>query len=109
MMNRHRLVRTAICWVGALAALLGLLAGPGGVGGQTEKQPPQALTPEELRLEKQAKELNKEGLRLHSEGEYTEAIHVLRRALDICRRLYPKERYPQGHPNLTTVINNLAF
>jgi CHAT domain-containing protein/tetratricopeptide (TPR) repeat protein len=76
--------------------------------GQAAKEPPRQPTAEEQRLAKQAEALNAEGERLHGEGKYAEAIERLRHALDIRRRLYPKERYPQGHPDLADGVNNLA-
>src|SRR5262249_51341940 len=88
---------------------LGLLAAPGMVGGQTEKQPPGQQTAQEQRLAQQVEELNKEGSRLYEQGKYAEAAAVWRRILDISRRLYPEARYPQGHPNLASSINDLAL
>ena len=30
-------------------------------------------------------------------------------ALEMCQTLYPKARYPLGHPNLATCLNNLGY
>jgi CHAT domain-containing protein len=87
---------------GVVAVLLALVAG------QAQKEPPREATAEEQRLAKQAEELNAKGNRLYGEGKYIEATEACRRALDIRRRLYPKERFPDGHPNLAMSINNLA-
>jgi CHAT domain-containing protein len=36
-------------------------------------------------------------------------LPLYREALAMCRALYPKERYPDGHPHLAGSLNNLAF
>jgi CHAT domain-containing protein/tetratricopeptide (TPR) repeat protein len=74
---------------------------------QPEKPAP-ALSGEEQQLAKHVKELNAEGERLYDEGKFIEAIKVFRRALDFGHRLYPKDRFPNGHNELATSINNLA-
>src|SRR5262249_1372744 len=37
-----------------------------------------------------------------------EATEAARQALDLCRRLFTKEHYPDGHPDLATSLNNLG-
>jgi CHAT domain-containing protein len=93
---------------GAVVVLLALGINAGPVGGQAQKEPPREPTAEDQRLARQAEELNHEGERLYGEGKYIEATEVFRRALDIHRRVYPKERFPHGHPDLALSINNLA-
>jgi CHAT domain-containing protein/tetratricopeptide (TPR) repeat protein len=93
----------------AVAVLLALAAGVWPAAGQAQKEPAREPTAEEQRLAKQAKELSEEGARLYGAGKSFEATEVVRRALDIYRRLYPKERFPQGHPYLATSIDNLAI
>ena len=41
-------------------------------------------------------------------GNYGEARGYLQRALAMYQALYPKERYPQGHPDLARSLNNLG-
>jgi CHAT domain-containing protein/tetratricopeptide (TPR) repeat protein len=100
----------AVVWVWILAAevVVGWPPSAPLLRAQPEKPGP-GLSEEEQRLARQAKELNAEGERLYGEGRYVEATERLQGALDIRRRLYPKKRYPQGHPDLATSINNLAF
>jgi CHAT domain-containing protein/Tfp pilus assembly protein PilF len=76
--------------------------------GAEPEQPAPALSAEEQRLAQQAAELNAEGGRLYGEGKYAEAAEAFRRALEYVRRLCPKDRHPDGHPDLATSINNLA-
>jgi CHAT domain-containing protein len=92
----------------AVAVLLSLGAGAGTVGGQEAKEPSREPTGEEQRLAKQAEELNAEGGRLYGAGKYVEATEACRRALEIRGGLYPRERFPHGHPDLAASINNLA-
>jgi CHAT domain-containing protein len=70
---------------------------------------PEDLTPERRKeVEKRAADLHTEGERLYAAGDYAKARASFREALAMYRALYPKERYPQGHANLATCINNLA-
>lgn len=39
---------------------------------------------------------------------YAKAEPLYRRALEMVEGMYPKGRYPQGHPHLATSLNNLA-
>jgi CHAT domain-containing protein len=55
-----------------------------------------------------AKQLNAEGLRCYQRGDFASALAPLREGLAIGRKLYPPERYPQGHPNLAGSLNNLG-
>ena len=71
--------------------------------------PPNEPSPKErARLEQQAKELNERGVALYDQGRYPEARKLLQEALGLRRQLYPKGRYPQGHPDLATSLNNLG-
>ena len=42
------------------------------------------------------------------QGAYGEARGYYERALAMYQALYPKERYPQGHPDLALSLNNLG-
>jgi CHAT domain-containing protein len=46
---------------------------------------------------------------LHAHGEYEEAGRHAREALAMCRRIYPAEKFPNGHPDLATAMTELAF
>jgi tetratricopeptide (TPR) repeat protein len=70
---------------------------------------PTELTPQQRQeLEKQALALSTEGVQLHGRGQHAKATELFREALAIRQRLYPRESYPQGHPDLATSLNNLA-
>src|SRR5689334_18195343 len=58
------------------------------------------LTGEAIRLRQQAVDLNNRGELLEEQGRYTEANKALEQALEEFQRLYPADRYPQGHPDL---------
>ena len=45
---------------------------------------------------------------LRAQGNYEEARAYFQRALEMRQALYPKERYPQGHPDLAVGLNNLG-
>jgi CHAT domain-containing protein/Tfp pilus assembly protein PilF len=67
------------------------------------------LNPEQQRkLEKEAWELNGRGLKLYQQGRLQEARKACERSLQILRRLYPPERFPDGHPDLATTLSNLG-
>jgi CHAT domain-containing protein len=71
--------------------------------------PAEDLTPERRQeLEKKAAALTEEGRRYYQAGNYAKAIAVYREALEMTRVLYPKAKYPDGHTDLATSINNLA-
>ena len=48
------------------------------------------------------------GRLLQDQGAYGEARGYYERALAMYQALYPKERYPQGHPALASSLNNLG-
>jgi hypothetical protein len=45
---------------------------------------------------------------LNSQGDYTKAEPYYRDALAMYQALFPKDRYPQGHPALALSLNNLG-
>ena len=45
---------------------------------------------------------------LQAQGDYGEAQGYHERALAMNEALYPKDRYPQGHPDLAPSLNNLG-
>jgi CHAT domain-containing protein len=58
--------------------------------------------------EQRALQLNQRGVQLHHQGRLAEARQLLEEALTINRGLQPAARYPAGHPNLVTGLNNLG-
>jgi tetratricopeptide (TPR) repeat protein len=83
-----------------------LLLGPAALAltGQSDD-----LTPEQRkRLESEAAALTKKGVQLYGQLKYAEAIQLTEQALAIRQRLYPSSRFPNGHPDLATSLNNLG-
>src|SRR5262245_41753952 len=71
---------------------------------------PDEPTPEQrTELEGKARALSERAVALYRDGKYAEATELQRQALAMYRKHYPKERYPQGHPDLARSLNNLAF
>jgi CHAT domain-containing protein/tetratricopeptide (TPR) repeat protein len=71
--------------------------------------PEEELTPaQRQQLEKRARELNQQGTERYIQGRLDEALKLREQALQISRRLYPPERFPDGHPVLALSLNNLG-
>jgi CHAT domain-containing protein/Tfp pilus assembly protein PilF len=85
-----------------LGALLGLAMAADGALAE-EKQ-----SPEEQKLAREALELNDKAVKLYQEGKVTEVLPLLEKALAIKQRLYPVERFPNGHAELAIGLDNLA-
>jgi CHAT domain-containing protein/tetratricopeptide (TPR) repeat protein len=69
----------------------------------------EGLTADQRRkLEQEARQLNELGVRHHQAGRLDEALKLVEKALQICRRLYPAERFPDGHPHLAASLENLG-
>ncbi len=93
-MNLPRCV-TACILVSALTAL----------GAAAEPE----LTPARRQeLEKKAKELNDQLLQQYQRGDYAAATKLAEETLTLRRKIYPKDRYPQGHVLLAQSLNNLG-
>src|SRR5579872_353543 len=72
--------------------------------------PPKKLTAEERKeLEAKQKELNEAGIKAYRASKYPDAQKAWVAALEIARRLYPKDQFPDGHTDLASSLNNLAF
>jgi tetratricopeptide (TPR) repeat protein len=76
---------------------------------RTQDKPARELTPQQERLKERADALNKEAVKVYRQGRYAESTKLLQEALQIREGLYPKDKYPQGHPDLADSLNNLAF
>ena len=71
--------------------------------------PPKKLTAEERKeLEAKRVELGAAGVKASQAGKYSEAQKAFEMALEVARRLYPKDEFPDGHAKLATSLNNLA-
>ncbi len=72
--------------------------------------PPKKLTPSERQeLEAKREELSSAGLRARQMGKYPEAQTAYGAVLEIARRLYPKDAFPDGHADLATSMNVLSL
>jgi hypothetical protein len=84
----------AVRGMAAVALALGLLgaAVPGqdkaGEGSEKERK----------QLEAQVADLHRQVVALYQKGRLDEAIRVQEHALDLCQKLYPKEKYPAATP-----------
>jgi CHAT domain-containing protein/tetratricopeptide (TPR) repeat protein len=99
-MNTIKMLCCLLCAT-LLAAALPLIEA------QTKKDPLGATADEQELADKAAK-LNDEGIKLHQAGKVKEATEKMAEALEIRRKLYPKDRYPHGHPNLAVSLSWLG-
>src|SRR4051794_24147139 len=67
------------------------------------------LTEDEAKLANQAADLNREGMKLYGQNKASDALGKLEESLKIRRSLYPKQKYPDGHPELANSLNNVGF
>src|SRR5262245_23935224 len=96
---------TRLAWLG-LALALGLMAGA--TAAQT-REPGKGLTEEERKqLQEQAAKRNAQAVQAYQRGRYKEAVELLTQALAMRQQLYPKDKYPQGHPQLAQSLSNLG-
>jgi tetratricopeptide (TPR) repeat protein len=59
-------------------------------------------------LNHQARQLNQQAIGHFRQGRYAAATKHLRQALEIRELLYSADKYPSGHPDLATSLNNLG-
>jgi tetratricopeptide (TPR) repeat protein len=87
-----------------------LLAAAGGpLGSLAGEEPKQDLTPQQRQdLEQRSAALNEEAIELYRAGRYVKAAELSEQALAMDQKLYPADRYPQGHPHLSRSLNNLG-
>jgi tetratricopeptide (TPR) repeat protein len=71
--------------------------------------PPDAATLRRFGEIELASRLNQYGTALHQTGKLAEATKVFAAVRKMREGLYPKGRYPQGHPDLAQSLYNLAF
>jgi tetratricopeptide (TPR) repeat protein len=73
-------------------------------------EPAKELTEEERgKLAKEAAKFYQQVDQLYQDGNNAAATALQEKSLKMARRLYPAEKYPDGHPNLATIINNLGL
>jgi tetratricopeptide (TPR) repeat protein len=90
----------------AVLACVLLAALPSLVPAQADKPP--EWTPEEKELTDKATKLDVEAAQLYGAGKRQEALNKLAEALDIRRKLYPPERFKDGHPDLASSLNYMG-
>ncbi len=78
------------------------------VGGLSAPAPADPPPPSDEALLKQALHLNRQGSLSRARGDLAGAEAHFREALGLWRKLYPPERYPDGHRNLATGLSNLG-
>jgi tetratricopeptide (TPR) repeat protein len=64
---------------------------------------------EAARLYQEAESLKQKGNGLYGQGRYVDAAAQFAQALALYRRVYPAERYPNGHVNLAISLDCLGF
>jgi tetratricopeptide (TPR) repeat protein/CHAT domain-containing protein len=80
-----------------------------GLSGRAAEDPPKKFTPEERKqLEAKLQEVHEAGVKQYQAGKVAEAAKTLEEGLGIARRLYPREAYADGHPDLANSLNDLA-
>jgi CHAT domain-containing protein len=73
---------------------------------QTDKPP--EWTPDEKELADKATKLHDEGKQLYGMGRRKEAADKIAEALEIRRKLYAKERFKDGHPELAESLSDMG-
>jgi CHAT domain-containing protein/Tfp pilus assembly protein PilF len=85
-----------------------LLTGLAVSGAWVLTEPADKLTPEQQRLLIHARDLKQQADQLHQRGRYAEATKLFKELVPILEGLYSKAKYPQGHPELATSLNDLG-
>jgi CHAT domain-containing protein/Tfp pilus assembly protein PilF len=65
-------------------------------------------SPEERKELERAKKIHSQAVQLYQKGQYVEAVKLLKQSLEINEKLYPKARFPHGHPDLAGNLNDLG-
>jgi CHAT domain-containing protein len=97
--------------LGWLAVLL-LVAAVTEASGQPVPAPADTAadsTAEQQKLLGKAKRLNADAFRAYQRADLRRAILLAQEALETYRKAYPREKRPNGHPDLAGSINSLGF
>jgi CHAT domain-containing protein/Tfp pilus assembly protein PilF len=70
---------------------------------------PPELTPEEKKLAAEAMKLDEDSEEVFKQGKPAEALAMLRQSLQILQRVYPASRFPNGHGDLATVLDDVGL
>jgi CHAT domain-containing protein len=57
----------------------------------------------------EARQLDAEGDRYYQRGDLREAMRLLREALEVRRKAYPRDKHPRGHADVARSLSNLGF
>jgi len=87
--------------------VLALIPSPLALAQDDEKRPTE-LAPEEQKLSNEAKKLNQQALQSYQARRYSEAAADFQKALEIQQRLYPADKYPDGHAQIAEGLGNLG-
>jgi CHAT domain-containing protein len=72
--------------------------------------PPKKLSEKEQdKLLDEYVKLSEDGVQLLEKGEQVKALEQFSKALDLCRKAYPKEQFPSGHVLLVKGLNQMAM
>jgi tetratricopeptide (TPR) repeat protein len=61
------------------------------------------------KLVRRADELVKQGNELYQQGKRRDGTKLFEQVVAIYRQLYPKDKYPHGHPLLANSLNNMGM
>src|SRR5262245_49611984 len=75
--------------------------------GATRAQGPQWSDQDKEQL-KQAAVWNAQGVQAYRRGDVARATDLCRQALEIRQKLYDRQRFPDGHPQLAESLSNLG-
>jgi CHAT domain-containing protein len=97
--------RVGLLAVGHCQVGLVLCLAVGAARGQPVSLDEEPTAQERQKLEKEAAALGRQGEQHYEEGRLDDAMPLWARVLDINRRVYSPERYPDGHPDLANSLN----
>jgi CHAT domain-containing protein/tetratricopeptide (TPR) repeat protein len=92
---------------GLLVVLLGLW--PSLPLGAIARSADELTKEQQDQLQRRAAELKKQAIQLYQQGRYPEATKLYEQILPLYQQLYPKDQFPQGHPDLALSLNNLGY
>ena len=93
----------------SLVLLLSTLTGSLLLAQAQKKNEPELTKEEQAKLAAEAERLKGEGMKFYQAARFSDAATKFRQVLELCRKLYPPARFPEGHPELAQSLNNLAF
>jgi CHAT domain-containing protein/Tfp pilus assembly protein PilF len=94
---------------GRLAGWFGLVLAWALAAAVLPAEEPPALTAAEQQLLREAAKLQAEGVALYGQAKFAAATERLRQALERYQRVYSRDRYKDGHPDLAASLTWLGF